>query len=89
MIYVDKKNLTYPLERRRCNEGDIFYPFGMNGKKKLSKFFKDEKLSLLAKEKVWVLCSNDKIVWVIGLRSDDRFKVTSNTRDILKITTKP
>jgi len=61
----------------------------MNGKKKLSKFFKDEKLSLLAKEKVWVLCSNDKIVWVIGLRSDDRFKVTSNTRDILKITTKP
>lgn len=89
MIYVDKKHLTYPLELRRCNEGDIFYPFGMNGKKKLSKFFKDEKLSLLAKEKVWVLCSNDKIVWVIGLRSDDRFKVTSNTRDILKITTKP
>lgn len=64
---------------------DVFHPLGMKGKKKLSKFFKDEKLSLLAKNKVWVLESADQIVWVIGLRPDDRYKVTTTTKEVLKI----
>ena len=83
-IYVDNDKLTYPLKLRKWREGDIFQPFGMKGKKKLSKFFKDEKLSLVAKEKIWILASLDKIVWIVGYRPDERFKVA--TTNILKIT---
>lgn len=57
----------------------------MKGKKKLSKYFKDEKLSLTDKENTLLLCSDDKIVWVIGRRADDRFKVTKKTKHILNI----
>ena len=85
-IYIDKEKLTFPLELRKWKDGDVFHPFGMKGKKKLSKFFKDEKLSLVAKEKIWVLVSDNKIVWVVGMRSDSRFKVGDDTNDILKIT---
>lgn len=84
-ICVDKELLKLPLVIRKWQEGDYFYPFGMKGKKKLSKFFKDEKLSLPQKENVWLLCSQDKIVWVIGKRQDKRFKVTNRTKKILKI----
>lgn len=82
--WFDKELLKYPLILRKWKEGDYFYPFGMNGKKKVSKFFKDEKFSLLAKEEVWVLCSDDHIIWVVGHRIDDRFKVTSKTSKIIK-----
>ena len=58
----------------------------MKGKKKLSKFFKDEKLSLISKEKIWVLLSENNIIWVVGMRSDERFKVDDETKHILKIT---
>ncbi len=85
VIFVDADLLRFPLKLRKWEEGDVFYPFGFNGKKKLSKLFKDEKLSLLAKKKIWLLVSDDKIVWVIGLRADNRFKVTSKTNTILKI----
>ena len=85
-IFVDSDKLDYPLVLRRWNKGDQFQPFGMDGKsKKLSKFFKDEKLSLLEKEKIWLLCSNDNIVWVIGLRQDERFKIKNTTKNIIKI----
>ncbi|TXD84199.1 tRNA lysidine(34) synthetase TilS [Subsaximicrobium wynnwilliamsii] len=84
-IFVDKDRLKYPLKLRKWGTGDAFHPFGMTGKKKLSKFFKDEKLSLIEKEQVWLLCSQDKIVWVIGMRADERFKVTEQTKHILKI----
>ena len=84
-LYVDKDLLKYPLTVRKWEKGDYFYPFGMTGKKKVSKFFKDEKLSLPEKEQVWLLCSNNQIIWVIGLRADNRFKVTTDTNHILKI----
>ncbi len=86
-IYVDKSKLAYPLSVRKWRDGDYFYPFGMKGKKKLSKFFKDEKLSLVAKEKTWLLCSGDDIVWVIGYRADDRYKVDRDTKEIIRIRT--
>jgi tRNA(Ile)-lysidine synthase len=56
----------------------------MSGKKKLSKFFKDEKFSLLDKEKIKLLCSDNQIVWIIGKRLDNRFKITENTKEIIK-----
>ncbi|WP_067145842.1 tRNA lysidine(34) synthetase TilS [Pseudotamlana agarivorans] len=85
VIYVDQNLLKYPLILRKKQEGDVFYPLGMKGKKKLSKYFKDEKMSLLDKENVWLLCSGEAIVWVVNKRADNRFKVTSNTTSILKI----
>jgi tRNA(Ile)-lysidine synthase len=84
-IYVDKDQLKFPLILRKWEEGDFFYPFGMKGKKKLSKYFKDEKLSLVDKENVWLLTSENEIVWVVGKRADERFKLTENTKQILKI----
>ena len=84
-FYVDAAKLTYPLKVRAWRLDDVFHPFGMKGKKKLTKFFKDEKLSLLSKNSVWVLESGDEIVWVIGLRPDDRYKVTSATNKVLRI----
>ena len=84
-IYVDKDRLKFPLQLRKWDHGDVFHPFGLDGKKKLSKFFKDEKLSLVAKEKVWILTSGEKIVWVIGLRADDRFRVGPETEHIVQI----
>ncbi len=85
-IFVDKEKLKYPLIVRKWEEGDYFYPIGMKGKKKLSKYFKDEKLSLLAKERVWLLCSGKQIVWIINYRADNRFKIIPQTKQILKIT---
>lgn len=85
-IYVNNELIKFPLFVRKWQEGDYFYPFGMNGqKKKLSKFFKDEKLSLPEKGNAWILTTGGQIIWVIGLRADDRFKVTENTTQILKI----
>jgi tRNA(Ile)-lysidine synthase len=85
-IFVDHEKLVFPLTLRHWNEGDVFQPFGMEGKsKKVSKLFKDEKLSLIDKEKVWLLCSNNQVVWVVGIRQDERFKIDSNSKNLLKI----
>ncbi|WP_067037313.1 tRNA lysidine(34) synthetase TilS [Allomuricauda sp. CP2A] len=85
-IYLDKEKLNFPLVLRNWQKGDYFYPYGMKGGKKLSKFFKDEKIDVFSKEKQWLLCSNDKIVWVVGRRADKRFKVDKSTQTIIKIT---
>ena len=85
-IFVDEDKLVFPLTLRHWNEGDVFQPFGMEGKsKKVSKLFKDEKLSLIDKEKVWLLCSNNQVVWVVGIRQDERFKIDPNSKNLLKI----
>ncbi|MBA4744048.1 MAG: tRNA lysidine(34) synthetase TilS [Muricauda sp.] len=86
VVFLDKEKLNFPLVLRNWEKGDYFYPFGMQGKKKLSKFFKDEKLDVISKEKQWLLCSNNDIVWVVGKRADERFKVEDSTREIIKIT---
>ncbi|WP_223034199.1 tRNA lysidine(34) synthetase TilS [Hanstruepera marina] len=85
-IFVDKDLLKYPLSVRKWKKGDYFYPFGMTGKKKLSKFFKDEKWSLPEKEEALLLVSNkEEIIWILNSRMDNRFKLTNNTNSILKI----
>ncbi|NER13933.1 tRNA lysidine(34) synthetase TilS [Leptobacterium flavescens] len=86
LIYVDKEKLKFPLLVRKWENGDYFYPLGLGGKKKLSKFFKDEKFSLIAKENQWLLCSaNGDIIWIIGKRTDQRYRITEKTNQILKI----
>lgn len=84
-IYVDTEKISFPLLLRKWKTGDYFYPFGMQGKKKLSKYFKDEKMSILDKEMQWVLCSGEDIVWILGKRADTRFRITDSTENIMKL----
>lgn len=85
IIYLDNDKVVFPLELRLWNAGDTFQPLGMTGKKKVSKYLKDEKLSLVEKENIWVLTSENDILWVVGKRADERYKVTGKTKHILKI----
>lgn len=85
-IYLDRDKLVFPLKLRLWKEGDFFQPSGMNGKKKISKYLKDEKLSLVEKENTWLLTSANQVVWVVAKRADDRFTIDEATRKILRIT---
>ena len=84
-VHIDASLLQFPLELRRWNEGDVFYPFGMNQKKKLSDFFIDQKFSIPQKEQCWILTSKNEIVWIVGYRLDNRFRITENTTEVIEI----
>ena len=80
---MKKSEIKFPLSIRRWQSGDLIYPTGMNGKKLVSKLLKDNKLSVFEKDKQYVLCDQDHILWVIGIRFDKR--KYSNTNSNLKI----
>ncbi|MDB4178414.1 tRNA lysidine(34) synthetase TilS [Flavobacteriaceae bacterium] len=84
-VYLDFELLQFPLRLGNWSQGDYFYPSGMNGKKKLSKYFKDEKLSLLEKENTDVIYSGEDVVWIVGKRADQRFIATKSSKQILKL----
>jgi tRNA(Ile)-lysidine synthase len=86
MAYLDADELSWPLLNRSWVATDYFYPLGLRKKKKLNHFLGNLKLSPAIKSKTTVLCSDSKIAWVVGQRIDDRFKITLNTKRILKIT---
>lgn len=85
IIQIDASLIQYPLTLRRWTNGDTFFPFGMNRQKKLSDFFIDQKLNLKQKAETWLLLSQNQIVWVVGLRLDNRFKITESTQEVLEI----
>ncbi|WP_295939343.1 tRNA lysidine(34) synthetase TilS [uncultured Alistipes sp.] len=83
---IDADRLRFPLTLRRWREGDSFVPFGMTGRKKLSDFLKDAKVSTAQKQRQFVLLSGEDIVWVVGHRIDDRYRLTPQTENVLRIT---
>mgnify|MGYP000129549586 CR=1 FL=1 len=84
-VYLDFELLQFPLRLGNWNHGDYFYPSGMTGKKKLSKYFKDEKFSLVDKENTIIIYSGNDVVWVVGKRADQRFITTKTSTQILKL----
>jgi tRNA(Ile)-lysidine synthase len=82
---LDLDKITFPLKLRKWQSGDQFYPFGQNNKKKLSDFFTDLKFSLDEKENCWLLCSDEKIIWIVGYRIDNRYRITPKTKEVLLI----
>ena len=83
---LDADLLRYPLRLRRWREGDTFIPFGMEGRKKVSDYLIDRKVSLPEKQRQFVLLSGDEIVWLVGRRIDDRYRLTPDTENVLRIT---
>ena len=83
---LDLAKIKFPMMIRKWYRGDSFFPLGMKGRKKLSDFFIDNKYSLVDKENLHVLVAGDQVIWIIGKRLDDRYKVTDQTQVVLTLT---
>ena len=83
---LDEAKLQYPLRLRRWREGDTFVPFGMAGHKKVGDYLTNQKVSIVERKRQFVLLSGDDIVWVVGRRTDERYRIGNKTENILKIT---
>ncbi|SDZ84329.1 tRNA(Ile)-lysidine synthase [Arachidicoccus rhizosphaerae] len=82
---LDSRDIQFPLVLRKWKEGDYFYPLGMRKKKKVARFLTDNKLGIHEKSRIWVLESAGRIIWVVGQRPDDRFKISAGSEKVLKI----
>ena len=85
IAHLDADQIKFPLLLRKWKQGDYFYPLGMRKKKKIGRFFIDNKFSQTQKEKAWIIEMNKKIIWIVGSRIDDRFKITALTKRILEL----
>ena len=85
ILYIPKEKLTFPLQIRTWKPGDYFYPLGAKGRQKLSDFFTDHKIDRFTKKQVQLLCAGDNILWIIGLRSDERWKVCKTSTECYRI----
>jgi tRNA(Ile)-lysidine synthase len=86
---LDLESFQFPLIIRRWMHGDYFYPLGMEQNKKLSDFFVDEKVPVPEKERIWIMASGKKIVWIMGYRIDNRFRITPSTQRVLRLRFQP
>ena len=85
-ILCDAEKLKQPLTLRHWRDGDRFHPFGMKGTRLVSDYFTDRKLSVIEKQQQWLLCDVDgRIVWLVGLRADNRFAVSETTKEVVRI----
>lgn len=81
--YVDADCIKDSLTLRACKPGDYFYPLGMNGRKKLKDFFNDEKIPAYKRSAIPLLCQGKDIIWIVGRRLDNRYKVKSNSKNVI------
>ncbi len=85
IAFLDFDKLNFPLTVRKWQHGDYFFPLGMEQMKKVSDFFIDEKIPVPIKKQTWILASGKNIVWIMGFRIDDRYKITDQTTQVLKL----
>lgn len=82
---IDLEKTVFPLKIRKWKAGDKFMPLGMTGYKKISDFLINQKLNRFEKENIWLLFNKNEVIWVIGQRLDDRYKINASTKKILKL----
>ena len=85
-IYIDADKMEFPVLVRAWEKGDTFVPFGMNGKQKVSDLFNNLKINRLKKKQIPIVLIGDKVAWVVGIRADHRFRITTQTQHYYKIT---
>lgn len=85
LAFLDSDKLKFPLKIRKWEKGDFFYPLGMKGRKLISDFWVDNKISIVDKKKIWLLISDGHIVWIIGQRIDNRYRISEETKNVLCI----
>lgn len=85
IIFIDADKFHFPVAVRSWRDGDIFQPFGLKGRQKLSDFFNNEKVNRFEKQRVPILCIDNQIVWVVGYRADDHFKIDEHTQYYYKL----
>ena len=86
---LDLDEIQFPLSVRHWKHGDYFYPLGMEQNKKLSDFFVDQKVPVPEKEQIWVMASGKKIIWIMGHRIDNRFRIKPSTSRVLMLRLQP
>lgn len=85
IAYFDFDKLSFPLVLRKWKKGDKMKPFGMKGSRKISDIFSDLKYDIYRKENSWLLCNGDDIIWLIGEKTHDSYKVTNQTKTVYRI----
>jgi tRNA(Ile)-lysidine synthase len=86
IAHFDKDKLHFPLHLRKWQQGDTFIPFGMKGQQKIAKYYKDHHYNQFQKENTWLLCSGNNIIWIVGERIDNRYRINETTKTVYRLT---